>query len=95
MGGTFQNISYHHHRPRTQFDCQLFNALAKMIDSKTRQTTAYHPQSNGAIKHRSFKVAIKCHETADWIKVLPVVLLGLRIALKKDIETCAELVYGT
>ncbi|XP_070522385.1 uncharacterized protein [Cardiocondyla obscurior] len=65
---------------------------------KTQHTTAYHPQSNGAIErwHRSLKTAIKCQETNDWVKVLPVVMLGLRNALKEDIGTsAAELLYGT
>ena len=82
----------------SQFDSQLFCALARTIGSKTYRTTAYHPQSNGAIErwHRSLKTAIKCHETDDWAKVLPVVMLGLRNALKEDIGTsAAELVYGT
>lgn len=82
----------------TQFDSQLFNALTKMIGSKTRRTTAYHPQSNGTIEqwHRSLKTAIKCHETAEWTKALPVVLLGLRNAVKEDIKTsAAELIRDT
>lgn len=82
----------------SQFDSQLFNASSNMIGAKRHRTTAYHLQSNGAAErwHRSFKTAIKCHETNDWTKVLPVVMLGLRNALKDDIGTsAAELVYGT
>ncbi|XP_029157066.1 uncharacterized protein LOC114936787 [Nylanderia fulva] len=46
--------------------------------------------------HNRVQTAIKCHETTDWVKVLPVVMLGLRNALKEDISTsAAELVYGT
>lgn len=33
------------------------------------------------------QAAIKCHKTADWVKILPVVLLGLRNAYKEDIKT--------
>lgn len=64
----------------TQFDSQLFEALAQMIDSQTCRTTAYHPQSNGEIErwHRTLKTSIKCQETNDWVRVLPTILLGLR-----------------
>lgn len=82
----------------SQFESQLFDALAKMIGTKHRRTTAYHPQSNGLVErwHRTCKAAIKCHETNDWVKVLPVVLLGLRNCLKEDIGSSpADMVYGT
>ncbi|XP_029162661.1 uncharacterized protein LOC114934194 [Nylanderia fulva] len=81
-----------------QFEARLFKALTKLIGCRTQHTTAYHPQANGTIErwHRSLKTVIKCHETTDWVKVLPVVMLGLRNALKEDIGTsAAELVYGT
>ncbi|XP_078051880.1 uncharacterized protein LOC144478033, partial [Augochlora pura] len=46
--------------------------------------------------HRQIKSAIKCHETEDWVNILPVVLLGVRTALKEDLEaSSAEMVYGT
>lgn len=82
----------------SQFDYQLFDAMAKMIGSQTRRSTAYHPQTNGSIEcwHRTLKAAIKCHATNDWIKVLPIVLFGLRNSLKDDIKTsAAELTYGS
>ncbi|XP_071445435.1 uncharacterized protein [Hetaerina americana] len=41
------------------------------------------------------KAAIRCHETEDWVDVLPAILLGLRSAWKEDLKsTAAELVYG-
>ncbi|GFS97910.1 integrase catalytic domain-containing protein [Trichonephila clavipes] len=46
--------------------------------------------------HRHYKSFIKAHENTKWSKILPIVLLGIRTALKENIEaSCAELVYGT
>ena len=63
------------------------------------RTTAYHPQANGIIErfHRQLKVALKTHsDPAQWYDALPLVLLGIRTALKSDIGcSVAELVYGT
>ncbi|XP_046384980.1 uncharacterized protein LOC124155306 [Ischnura elegans] len=45
--------------------------------------------------HRQLKSAIRCHQTQQWVDVLPAILLGFRSALKEDIQaTPAELVYG-
>lgn len=81
-----------------QFESPIFEAVVKLVGSERTRTTAYHPQSNGIIErwHRSLKSAIKCHNTQDWIKVLPMVLLSLRSNYKEDIKTsAAEMVYGT
>ncbi|KAK2577565.1 hypothetical protein KPH14_012711, partial [Odynerus spinipes] len=62
------------------------------------KTTPYHPAANGMVErlHRQLKAAIRCHETADWASVLPVVLLGMRNAWKEDLSaTTAEMVYGS
>ncbi|XP_066596932.1 uncharacterized protein [Prorops nasuta] len=46
--------------------------------------------------HRTVKTALMCNPQICWMELLPRVLLGLRTALKEDINaTCAELVYGT
>ncbi|KZC11682.1 hypothetical protein WN55_03704 [Dufourea novaeangliae] len=46
--------------------------------------------------HRQLKAAIKCHDTSNWVEVLPIVLLGIRMAIKEDLNaTAAEMVYGT
>ncbi|XP_046407467.1 zinc finger protein 62 homolog [Ischnura elegans] len=45
--------------------------------------------------HCQLKSAIRCHDTQQWVDVLPAIFLGSRSALKENIEaTPAELVYG-
>ena len=47
--------------------------------------------------HRHLKSSIKCnHQTDRWTEVLPLILLGIRAALKEDLGcTTAEMVYGS
>ena len=46
--------------------------------------------------HRQLKAAIKCHDRSSWVEILPVVLLVIRTAVKKDLNaTAAEMIYGT
>ena len=47
--------------------------------------------------HRQLKAALKAQPQPDsWMDTLPLVLLGVRTALKEDISsTAAEMVYGT
>ena len=66
---------------------------------KLLRTAAYHPSSNGLVErfHRQLKVSLKATlEPTHWVKVLPLVLLGIRAGLKQDIgSSTAELVYET
>lgn len=69
-----------------------------LLGSKRARTTAYHPQSNGMVErfHRQLKAALKAQHNSSWMDTLPLVLLGIRTALKEDISsTAAEMVYGT
>ena len=71
----------------------------QMLGSKHIRTTAYHPVANGLIKrlHHQLKAALKAHHNpARWTEVLPMVLLGIRTAVKEGIGcTTTELIYGT
>jgi hypothetical protein len=61
-----------------------------LLGSSRLRTPAYHPVANGLVErfHRQLKAA--------WAESLPLVLLGIRTALKKDLGCSkAELVYGT
>ena len=82
-----------------QFESQLWNNLTALLGIKRSRTTSYHPQSNGMVErfHRQLKAALKAQPNPnDWMTSLPLVLLGIRTALKQDINsTAAELVYGT
>ena len=82
-----------------QFEYKLWQTLMTLLGCKRVRTTAYHPQSNGMVErfHRQLKAALKTQpKTSSWMNALPLVLLGIRTALKEDISTtAAEMVYGT
>ena len=82
-----------------QFESRLWQNLMSLLGSRRSRTTAYHPQANGMVErfHRQLKTALKAQPNpAAWIDALPLVLLGIRTALKEDLSaTAAEMVYGT
>ena len=69
----------------------------QLLGSKWVRTTAYHPIANGLILHCQLKAALKAHPNpAHWTEILPMILLGIRTAVKEDIGcSTAELVYST
>ena len=81
-----------------QFESDLWRQLMKLLGSKCIRTTAYHPIANGLVErfHRQLKTALRAQpDVANWADHLPMVLLGIRTALKEDLHcTAAELVYG-
>ena len=82
----------------SQMRSELFREFMNMLGTNRIRTTAYHPVANGLVErfHRHLKSAIKAHETSDWANIIPIVLLGIRTAVKEDIDaSCAEMVYGT
>jgi transposase InsO family protein len=81
-----------------QFESKLFEELCRLLGMKHLRTAAYHPASNVMVErlHRQLKAAIKFHNTSNWVGILPIVLLGIRTAIKEDLNaTAAELTYGT
>ena len=82
-----------------QFESNLWEKLMQLLGSKRIRTTAYHPISNGLIErfHRQLKAALKSQpDPTQWTDALPMVLLGIRTAVKEDSHcTAAEMVYGT
>ncbi len=81
-----------------QFESRLWNALMTLLGSKRARTTAYHPQTNGMVEHfhRQLKAALKAQpQPGSGMDALPLVLLGIRTALKEDISsTAAEMMHG-
>ncbi len=80
-----------------QFESRLWTNLMSLLGIKRSRTTAYHPQSNGMVErfHRQLKATLKAQPNPDaWMDSLPLILLGIRTAIKEDISsTAAEMVY--
>ena len=71
-----------------QFISHLWSQLLAMFGIQVAHTTAYHPQANGLVErfHRQLKASLKAKlNTNHWFDDLPLVLLGIRTALKQDI----------
>lgn len=80
-----------------QFESQLFMELTRLLGALRVRTTAYHPQANGLVErlHRTLKAAIMCVDSKHWCDKLPLILLGLRTAIREDINcSVAEMTYG-
>ena len=82
-----------------QFESNLFTSLTRFLATTRIRTTSYHPIANGLVErfHRQLKTSIKAtNDQSHWSKRLPLVLLGIRTAVKTDLgHSVAERVYGT
>ena len=82
-----------------QFESALWKELMLLLGSTCIRTTAYHPCANGMVErfHCQLKASLKsCPPTVRWMDSLPLILLGIHVALKQDLNcSTAELVYGT
>ena len=85
---------------------ELWRKTAALVGTVTNSTTshhhqsnAHHHQSNGMVErmHRTMKAALKAKLEYDpnCIDMLPVVMLGMRVAVKQDLHcSAAEMVFG-
>ncbi|KFD55401.1 hypothetical protein M513_03741 [Trichuris suis] len=84
-----------------QFESQVWLTLSRFLGTHHIPTSAYHPQANGLVErfHRQLKAALIARMQAvrvKWTMALPLVLLGIRTALKADLGLApAEMVYGS
>jgi cleavage and polyadenylation specificity factor subunit 1 len=84
----------------TQFESALFHNMLDALGIKRLRSTAYHPQTNGAVErsHRTLKNALRtlCSEGADWEEKLPLALLSLRTTISSPTQTPpCKLILGT
>lgn len=73
----------------SQFESELWRRMLIFWGTTRNRTTSYHPQSNGMVErfHRHLKDALKSQlHPYKWVDSLPLVLLGIRAAVKEDLQ---------
>ncbi|KRZ75639.1 Retrovirus-related Pol polyprotein from transposon opus [Trichinella papuae] len=84
-----------------QFSSHTWITLNKMLGCQHISASSYHPQANGIVErfHRHLKASLIAHMHSagvKWTTALPLVLLGIRTALKEDLNcSAAEMLYGS
>lgn len=82
-----------------QFESFLWRDFMRLLGIERIRSTCFHPISNGLVErlHRQLKASLACQPQPErWTEALPLVMLGIRSAVKKDLQcTTAELVYGS
>ena len=82
------------------FVANLYQDIMKQFNIEVKFTPAYHPASNGAIenRHKTIKSALKASlvDMGDkhgdqWMRALPWVLLGKRVAYQPDLDASSSL----
>ena len=80
----------------SQFESALFKHLSSVLGFIKLRTTSFNPKCNGLIErqHRTLKAILRSHKN-DWISVLPVALLAMRITPSESTkQSPAFLIYG-
>jgi transposase InsO family protein len=81
-----------------QFTSNVWSQLCDMLHIMHQQTTAYHPESNGAVErlHCCLKDTLRARTAAaTWAEEIPWVLLGLHEQPREDNGLYpAEAVFG-
>lgn len=75
-----------------KFDSEIPNNLAKRPDSKKIRVTSYHSQATQMVErfHRQLESALISHSNPNhWTEFLPLVMLGIRTAVKTGSQCLA------
>uniref|UniRef100_A0A672IAI9 Gypsy retrotransposon integrase-like protein 1 n=1 Tax=Salarias fasciatus TaxID=181472 RepID=A0A672IAI9_SALFA len=84
----------------SNFLSKLFSQVLKTLNITHKVSSAYHPQSQGALErwHQTLKSTLRkyCLDTSkDWDEGIPFVLFGLRETVQESLKfSPAELVFG-
>ena len=82
----------------SQFCSAMWQTMAEQLGFELCHTTAYNPKGNGMVErlHRQLKAALRATQPAlAWAEHLPLVLLGIRSAIKDDLAcSAAEMALG-
>ena len=84
----------------SNFTSKLFSQVLKTLGVQHHMSTAYHPESQGALErfHQTMKTMLRtyCHEhQKDWDKGLPLVLFAAREAVQESLGFSPfELIFG-
>ena len=73
----------------SQFESTPWQYLNSILGANCIRTTAYHPCLNALVErlHRQLNAALKAYpQPHKWTETLPLVLLGIRTTLKKEIK---------
>ena len=80
------------------FESQLFNEVLNKFGVTRMRTTAYHPQTNGALEraHGTLKNCLRCliNQFNDWEDRLPLALFAMRTALFENELSPSLILYG-
>jgi cleavage and polyadenylation specificity factor subunit 1 len=84
----------------TQFESNVFSSLLQRLGINKHRTTAYHPQSNGAVEraHRTLKQCIRsvAERNSCWETSLPVVLFAMRTSMSEATQfPPSQLLFGS
>lgn len=84
----------------SNFTSKLFKEVTKELDIEHQLSTAYHPETQGALErfHQTLKslLRIYCMETGkDWVEGLPFLMFAVRGTVQESLGfSPAELVFG-
>ncbi|GFT82460.1 hypothetical protein TNCV_3350371 [Trichonephila clavipes] len=75
-----------------QMRSSMYAEFTRILGTEKIKTVTY-PKSNGIVErfHRHLKSAIKAHENDTWSEIVPIILLGMRTAVKEDLQSSSHI----